>query len=123
MCCGGRQHSMERFLNVCLLVLLYDEPGYGYGLMEKLSFFGYDADEMNIGSLYRVLRNMEKAGLILSSWEHSDSGPKRRVYEITEAGRLDLKQWVGILEHRKNMIDRLITAYKEKEELHEISEE
>jgi poly-beta-hydroxybutyrate-responsive repressor len=122
MCCGGRQHSMERFLNVCLLVLLYDEPGYGYGLMDKLSSFGYDADEMNIGSLYRVLRNMEKSGLIRSSWEHSDSGPKRRVYEITEAGRLDLKQWVGILEHRKNMIDRLLNAYKEKEELHEISE-
>jgi DNA-binding PadR family transcriptional regulator len=40
--------------------------------------------------MYRSLRDMERGGLISSRWMRSQTGPKRRVYDITEAGRIEL---------------------------------
>ena len=105
---------MERFLEVCLLLLLYDEIGYGYGLIEQLASFGFSQDDLNVSTLYRTLRKMEKEKLVTSSWEEGGQGPKRRVYEITESGKNELNQWIGILKVRKSRIESLITKFDEK---------
>ena len=81
---------MERFLEVCLLLLLFEEPGYGYGLIEQLEHFGFLQEELNVGSLYRVLRKMENEKLVISDWEESDQGPRKRTYEITNVGKNEL---------------------------------
>ncbi|MFO7611875.1 MAG: PadR family transcriptional regulator [Clostridia bacterium] len=112
--CGGGQHRMERFLEVCLLLLLYDETGYGYGLVEQLEFFGFTEEQLNVGSLYRTLRKMENEGTVASLWEEGGQGPKRRVYRITESGKEELDRWIGILKTRKSRIERLVEAYEEK---------
>ena len=105
---------MERFLEVCLLLLLYDEIGYGYGLVEQLASFGFSEDDLNVSTLYRTLRKMEKEGLVTSSWEEGGQGPKRRVYEITVNGKNELDQWIRILKVRKSRIESLIIKYDEK---------
>ena len=64
--CNGKPHHMERFLEVCLLLLLYDEIGYGSGLVEQLASFGFSDDDLNVSTLYRTLRKMEKEGLVTS---------------------------------------------------------
>lgn len=112
--CQGKQHKMERFLEVCCLLLLYDEVGYGYGLIEDLEYFGFSAEELNVGTLYRTLRKMEKEALVTSSWEEGGPGPKRRVYEITDVGKQELNQWIHVLKARKARIERLIGKYEEK---------
>ncbi len=113
-CCTNTNHKMERFLEVCLLLLLYDEVGYGYGLIEQLEYFGFSQDELNVSTLYRTLRKMEKEKLVSSFWEEGGPGPKRRVYEITENGRNNLDRWINILETRKLRIQRLIDKYEDK---------
>lgn len=112
--CSNKLHKMERFLEVCLLLLLYDEVGYGYGLIEDLAYFGFSVDDLNVGTLYRTLRKMEQEGLVTSLWEVGGPGPKRRVYEITETGKNELNQWIGILKVRKARIEKLIGRYDEK---------
>lgn len=112
--CNGKHQKMERFLEICLLLLLYDEAGYGYRLMEQLAFFGFSEDQLNAGSLYRSLRKMEKDDLVTSLWEEGGQGPKRRVYEITENGKKELAQWIQILKVRKARIEKLISRYDEK---------
>lgn len=112
--CNSKSHMMERFLEVCLLLLLYDEAGYGYGLIEQLEYFGFSHEELNVSTLYRTLRKMEKEGLVTSLWEEGVQGPRRRVYEITEGGKKTLEQWVKILEIRKARIEKLILKYKDK---------
>ncbi len=112
--CTGKSHKMERFLEVCLLLLLYDEVGYGYGLIEQLEYFGFSQDELNVSTLYRTLRKMEKENLVSSLWEKGGPGPRRRVYEITESGKKNLDQWVRILEIRKARIEKLILKYEDK---------
>ena len=112
--CNGKPHHMERFLEVCLLLLLYDEIGYGYGLVEQLASFGFSEDDLNVSTLYRTLRKMEKEGLVTSLWEEGGQGPKRRVYEITMNGKNELDQWIRILKVRKSRIESLIIKYDEK---------
>jgi poly-beta-hydroxybutyrate-responsive repressor len=105
---------MERFMEVCLLLLIYEEIGHGYGLVERLAPFGFSEDDLNVSTLYRTLRKMEKEGLVTSSWEKGGQGPKRRVYEITSDGKKELDQWIKILKARKSRIESLIRIYDEK---------
>jgi DNA-binding PadR family transcriptional regulator len=113
----SKSHKMERFLEVCLLLLLYDEAGYGYGLIEQLEYFGFSQEELNVSTLYRTLRKMEKGGLVSSIWEEGGQGPRRRVYEITESGKRNLEQWIKILEIRKARIEKLILKYENKTQI------
>lgn len=106
-------HKMERFLEVCLLLLLYDNAGYGYGLVEELSYFGFSEEELNVSTLYRTLRNMEKESLVESFWEEGGQGPKRRVYRISESGKIELNQRISIMKMRKSRIEKLIGRYDE----------
>lgn len=112
--CNEKSHHMERFLEVCLLLLLYDEIGYGYGLIEQLVEFGFSPEDLNVSTLYRTLRKMEGEGLVTSMWEESDQGPKRRVYEITAEGKQNLEQWIKVLKMRKSRIENLIVQYDKK---------
>lgn len=112
--CNDKPHHMERFLEVCLLLLLYDEIGYGYGLIEQLEFFGFSSDDLNMSTLYRTLRKMEKEELVTSRWEEGGQGPKRRVYEITVKGKQDLDHWSRVLRVRKARIETLLVTYEEK---------
>lgn len=112
--CNHKPHHMERFLEVCMLLLLYDEIGYGYGLVEQLAQFGFSESDLNVSTLYRTLRKMEREGLVTSGWEQGGQGPRRRVYEITTSGRADLDQWVKILKTRKSRIEALVRAYDRK---------
>jgi DNA-binding PadR family transcriptional regulator len=50
------------------------------------------------GSLYTVVGNLEKHGLIEAAGrERSGARPERTVYQITDAGREELTDWVGEL--------------------------
>ena len=112
--CKGKPHHMERFLEVCLLMLLYDKMGYGYGLVNQLYLYGFTENELNVSTLYRTLRKLEKENFVTSMWEEGGPGPKRRVYKITEAGKKELDQWIHILKLRKARIEKLISTYDEK---------
>lgn len=111
-CCDGKYQKMERLLEICLLLLLSEKEGYGYGLIEQLSFFGFSGDDLNIGSLYRSLRKLEDQDLVSSVWEEASGGPKRRVYTITEKGKLELHNWIAVLKQRKARIEQLIETYE-----------
>jgi poly-beta-hydroxybutyrate-responsive repressor len=109
--CKGKPHNMERFMEICLLLLLSQQSSHGYTLAEKLTYFGFSKDELNIGSLYRTLRKMEKDNLVTSNWQAGEQGPKKRVYQITEIGENTLEQWVQVLKNRKKRISKLIYNY------------
>jgi PadR family transcriptional regulator PadR len=99
------------FLQSCLLVLLHREPGYGYSLMSGLQEFGFEAGQMDISILYRVLRDLEAAQLVSSAWDENSLGPKRRVYTITALGEAHLADWMQSLRQRRRQIETLETAY------------
>ncbi len=106
-------HSMHRFMEVCLLVLLSGDnsESHGYSLAEKLQSFGFTEEELNISTLYRTLRHMEQNEWVRSHWESGGQGPQRRVYSITAQGRDALGEWVQVLRRRRERIGLLLDAY------------
>lgn len=99
----------KNWLQPVLLLMLREWSSYGYELMEKMTAFGLAA--MNPGTVYRTLRQMEKDGIISSSWDTSTAGPARRVYSITDAGETYLKYWADSLNHYQKMMNTFFQMY------------
>jgi poly-beta-hydroxybutyrate-responsive repressor len=95
-----------------VLMLLRDLSSYGYDLMKALSSFGFAM--MNPGPLYRMLRQMEKDGLVRSSWDTSGQGPARRIYSITEAGEAYLKMWSRSFGAYRRLMERFFRLYADQ---------
>ena len=92
-----------------LLLMLREWSSYGYELLDKMAAFGIAA--MNRGTLYRVLRQMEKDGMVISTWDTSVGGPARRMYSITQAGEAYLKLWADSLDQYQTMVDTFVRLY------------
>ena len=99
----------KNWLVPILLLMLRQWSSYGYELMEKMSTFGLAA--MNPGTFYRTLRQMEKDGMVSSSWDTSEGGPARRVYSITDAGEAYLNYWAESLDQYQRMMDTFFRLY------------
>jgi PadR family transcriptional regulator, regulatory protein PadR len=105
---GERVHGCEprNFLQSCLLLLLIDGPAHGYELIRRLT--PYDVTHDDPGHVYRGLRSMEGEGLVSSTWTRSDTGPSRRVYDITRDGRVALETWNRELGHVRELLERFL---------------
>jgi PadR family transcriptional regulator PadR len=80
------------------------ERQYGYSLKQLLAEQGLDIDQ---GTLYPLLRRLEKQGLLDSEWSLESSRP-RRYYVLSEAGRETLQtlkqEWYTLA----SVLDRLL---------------
>jgi DNA-binding PadR family transcriptional regulator len=78
-----------------LLALLAKEPAHGYELKSRLEqIFGEAYPSPNIGQIYVTLQRLEQAGLVCSQDVVQAARPKKRVYELTPAGREALAGWI-----------------------------
>lgn len=85
---------------------------HGYSLLGKLNELGVSPDELDVGQLYRTLRELELAGLVLSRWEMPDSGAARREYEITDDGRAALHDWAFVMQERARLVGDFLLQYE-----------
>ena len=64
-----------------------------------------------MSGVYRSLKTMEAKGLVVSSWDVSESGPAKKTYQITKSGKACLRKWIKTLEgYRKGITDLLRLA-------------
>lgn len=98
-----RQHWLHGFLDLCLLSLLAVERDYGAGLTERLAEAGFG--ELPGGTLYPSLVRLEQQGLVRAEREPSTSGPPRKYYELTDAGRATVVERVEAWRTFRGQID------------------
>lgn len=108
-----RKFQKEMNAGIASLVLLSvleksRAPMYGYQIARLLEEYSGDAAFMKQGALYPVLHSLENSGLLKSIVEPSVSGPPRRYYEITSAGRETLVIWKDVWKQMKTFVDRVI---------------
>lgn len=78
-----------------LLALLAKEPAHGYELKTQLEqIFGQAYPAPNIGQIYVTLQRLERDGLVRSQDVVQTTRPNKRVYELTDAGREAVLEWV-----------------------------
>jgi DNA-binding PadR family transcriptional regulator len=92
----GKQRKISNLLALSLLTLLTERPMYPYEMAATLRHRGKDQSiKINWGSLYTVVQNLEKHGFI-ETVEIGREGrqPERTTYQITDAGRAELADWL-----------------------------
>ena len=106
-------HPERGYVQFLLLLLLNEERMHGYQLAEELQTRGYVREgRFKTGSLYTILNRMEDKGSLTSTHEESESGRPRRVYSITEDGKLHLKNGLQYMLRRKQFLDEMEQYYR-----------
>ena len=107
--CAGT--TLARLIQPAVLTVLAGGARHGYRVVERLAaapvMAGSRPDPTGV---YRVLRSMERRGLVVGAWDFSDSGPARRRYRLTPAGRRCLGRWVATLAEYHRAIRGLLAA-------------
>ncbi|CCQ97203.1 Transcriptional regulator PadR family protein [[Clostridium] ultunense Esp] len=76
------------FIQIHILHHAKEEPFYGSWMMQELEHHGY---EISAGTLYPILHNMEKNGLLTVENQVED-GKMKKYYSITKEGCLVLNE-------------------------------
>ena len=110
---GFRPRLQGHLLSSTLLAFLRNWNAYGYQLVQELAKAGLPA--FDSATVYRTLRQLERAGLVSSFWDTSTSGPARRMYTLTKAGESVLSLWVDVLGHYQSVLQRALRAYEKQD--------
>jgi len=83
-------------LALAVLSCLWERPMYPYEMTTSLRERGKeDSIRLNFGSLYAVIKSLEKHKLIEATHtEREGNRPERIVYAITEEGRAEADEWL-----------------------------
>jgi PadR family transcriptional regulator PadR len=80
---------LKGHLDSMLLAALEAGPRHGYAVMEALRAGSGGRFDLPTGTVYPALRRLERAGLVHGDWSEA-GGRRRRVYQLTTAGRRTL---------------------------------
>jgi PadR family transcriptional regulator, regulatory protein PadR len=96
--------ELRRGIVVLAVLSQMDTARYGYSLIQQLAEKGLDVEE---GTLYPLLRRLEKQGLLESEWEVGGARP-RKYYRISAAGRdvLDMlrAEWLDTVDVMRRIL-------------------
>lgn len=79
---ANQQLELRRGVIVLAILSQLQTPRYGYGLLQNLEHSQLPIDA---GTLYPLLRRLEKQGILESSWETSEARP-RKYYRLSDEG-------------------------------------
>ncbi|MCF8012314.1 MAG: PadR family transcriptional regulator [Clostridiales bacterium] len=106
--------SLDKLIEPSLLLLVQKKPSHGYELIQNFNCLNPE-EEVEPGTIYRHLRKMEKKGFLESSWKTSESGPARRLYNITGEGMKALDNAVVKIEQQKQELEHFLAVYREQD--------
>lgn len=78
-------HLRRGTLEYCVLAVLRHGERYALDLVAELSGDGLLLTSE--GTVYPLLSRLRRDGLVTTEWRESPSGPPRRYYRLTRAGR------------------------------------
>ncbi|MEU0485311.1 PadR family transcriptional regulator [Streptosporangium sp. NPDC006013] len=92
----AKRRKVGNMLALAVLSAVYAKPMHPYEMASVLRERGKDRDmRIKWGSLYTVVRNLEKHGFLAVVESVRDGAhPERTIYRITDAGREELVDWV-----------------------------
>jgi DNA-binding PadR family transcriptional regulator len=94
-------------IQVAVMCLLEDEH-YGYEITKSLKNSGLKVEE---GTLYPLLRRLEKDELLSSRWDTGDSRP-RKYYAVTDYGKEVRENWLEFFKSINGSVEEFETNLK-----------
>lgn len=91
----AKRRRVGNLLALAVLATVIQRPMHPYEMASLLRERGKERDmKIKWGSLYTVVQNLEKHGLIEATESVRQGGrPERTIYQITDAGREELDDW------------------------------
>jgi PadR family transcriptional regulator PadR len=102
----------HRWMEPFVLALLAGGAAHGYAIVGELSQLGITTGAVDVGQVYRTLRDLEEAGQVSSSWM-TGTGPARRDYEMTASGFVALDEWAAVMKERSRLVAEFEARYLE----------
>jgi PadR family transcriptional regulator PadR len=99
---GWAPLSGHRWMEPFVMVLLAGGAAHGYAIVGELERLGVTSGSVDVGQVYRTLRDLEEAGTVRSAWA-TGTGPARREYELTPDGRRALDEWAAVMKERMRL--------------------
>jgi PadR family transcriptional regulator PadR len=93
-------------LQYCVLALLSEGERYGFELVRALA--EVDGMVTSEGTIYPLLSRLRRDTLVEPTWRESATGPPRRYYRLTKAGRLALDGFMNEWTRFRDAVDQLI---------------
>ena len=109
---GFRRRAIRgSWIQLLVLSVLYERPMHGYRLLGEVNELLAGRRTLKPGSLYTILRRMERSGLLKSEWEGRSSGLDRRVYRVSEMGMERLREGRGMVEEQRRVLEKMAEFY------------
>ncbi|MCW1970055.1 MAG: PadR family transcriptional regulator [Anaerolineae bacterium] len=106
------KQELRRGVVVLAVLGQLSQPRYGYDLIRLLGERGLDLEE---GTLYPLLRRLEKQGLLQSNWEITEARP-RKYYQLNDYGRSVLASMLAEWHSTVRVMEQLMSAEQEQEQ-------
>lgn len=98
--------ELRRGTQILIVLSQLETSEYGYSLLQKLLEKGV---VIEAGTLYPLMRRLEKQGLLTSEWDTSESRP-RKYYTLSEEGQelyqYLLEEWDDIVKEVSSLTGR-----------------
>lgn len=101
------KEQLKGYLEIIILNTLRVGPSYGYEIIKKIRKVSKEQFQIKEGTLYVILKRLEREDLVESFWEKEGEtgGGRRRYYRIKEKGEIYLKTKKEEWEFFKKIID------------------
>jgi PadR family transcriptional regulator, regulatory protein PadR len=111
-CRCTEKYPEKRWIQFLILRVVYEKPSYGYKIVELIEDLTGGRHQLKLGTVYTLLRRMEKNGLVISEWKKNEKTPDKRIYRVTQKGEKLLKNWLEAIIERKKMMNKMVKFYQ-----------
>lgn len=98
------KQELRRGMLVLAVLMQLQREHYGYSLRKSLQSCGLEIDE---GTLYPLVRRLEKQGLLTSEWRE-ETKRKKRFYQLSDEGKQALEAMQAEWQALNRNIDNII---------------
>jgi len=96
---NAKAQMRKGVLELCILSIISEQEAYPSDILKKLR--GSDLIVVE-GTLYPLLTRLKNAGILKYNWKESTSGPPRKYYNLTDAGKEFLS---GLMESWNQLVN------------------
>ncbi len=116
---NAKAQMRKGVLEYCILSLTQNKDMYSSDIISSLKKSELIVVE---GTLYPLLTRLKNAGLLTYRWEESKSGPPRKYYGITDAGKSFLQELNDTWGNLVNAVSKITTTETEENNSEELSQ-
>ncbi len=111
--CPCHGENLEKLFQPSILTILAEGRTHGYEVVKRLAEMPLQRGACpDLPGVYRLLRGMEKRGLVISSWDRRTKGPAKRYYTLSSEGVTCLRTWENSLKEYRQGLNFLLRCIR-----------